>query len=62
MYKRQRAKKEFKYVDLDVFREFDNKQVAKEHARVEHVFAALKTVFKFTRLRYRGLEKSNSKI
>ena len=46
-----------KYVDLDVFRDFHNKQIAKERARVEHVFAAIKSVFKFTKLRYRGLER-----
>ena len=62
MFKRQRAKKGTKYVDLDAFREFHNKQVAKERARVEHVFAALKTVFKFTRLRYRGLERVTTKF
>lgn len=62
MYKRQRAKKGVKYVDLDVFREFHNKQIAKERARVEHVFAALKRVFRFTRLRYRGLERVTAKF
>lgn len=62
MYKRQRGKKGIKYVDLDVFRSYHNQQIAKERARVEHVFAALKTVFRFTRLRYRGLERVTAKF
>ena len=57
MYKRQRGKKGSKYVDLDVFREYKNRIIAKERARVEHIFAALKRIFKFTRLRCRGLER-----
>ena len=62
MYKRQRGKKGCQYVDLDVFRRYHNQQIAKERARVEHVFAAIKTVFKFTRLRYRGLERVAAKF
>ena len=50
-------KKGSKYVDLDVFREYKNRIIAKERARGEHIFAALKRIFKFTRLRYRGLER-----
>ena len=30
--------------------------------RVEHIFAALKRIFKFTRLRYRGLERVTTKF
>lgn len=62
MHKRQRAKKGFKHVELDVFRSFNNRVCAKERARVEHVFAAIKTVFKFARLRYRGLERVKTKF
>ena len=62
MYKRQRGKKGSKYVDLDVFREYKNRIIAKERARVEHIFAALKRIFKFTRLRYRGLERVTTKF
>ena len=62
MYKCQRGKKGCQYVDLDVFRRYHNQQIAKERARVEHVFAAIKTVFKFTRLRYRGLERVAAKF
>ena len=62
MYKRQRAKKEVKYIDLDVIRKFYNKQIAKGCARVELVFAALKNMFKFTRLGYRGLERVTAKF
>ena len=50
MYKRQRGKKGSKCVDLDVFREYKNRIIAKERARVEHIFAALKRIFRFTRL------------
>lgn len=54
------CKKRTKYTDLDVFRAYKNQLIAKERARVEHVFAALKTVFKFSKLRYRGLERVTS--
>ena len=49
-------------MDLDVFREYNNRIIAKERARVEHIFAALKRIFKFTRLRYRGLERVTTKF
>ena len=62
MYKRQRGKKGSRYLDLDVFREYKNRIIAKERARVEHIFAALKRIFKFTRLRYRGLERVTTKF
>ena len=62
MYKRQRGKRGSKYVDLDVFREYKNRVIAKEKARVEHIFAALNRIFKFTRLRYRGLERVTTKF
>lgn len=62
MYKRQRTKKGIKYNNLDVFREHNNRLYAKERARVEHVFAAIKSVFKFVRLRYRGLERVTTKF
>lgn len=62
MYKRQRGKKGSEYTPLDVFREHHNQKIAKERARVEHVFAALKGVFKFVRLRYRGLERVTTKF
>ena len=56
MYKRQRAKKGCKS-ELDEIKSYSNKIYAKERARVEHAFAAIKSVFKFSRLRYRGLER-----
>ena len=62
MYKRQRGKKGSEYTPLDVFREHHNQKIAKERARVEHVFAAIKKIFKFTRLRYRGLERVTAKF
>ena len=62
MYKRQRGQKGSKYLDLDVFREYKNRIIAKERARVEHIFAALKRIFRFTRLRYRGLERVTTKF
>lgn len=62
MYKRQRAKKGFKHLELDVFRSFSNSQYSKVRSRVEHVFAAIKSVFKFSRLRYRGLERVKTKF
>ena len=62
MYKRQRGKMGSEYTPLDVFREHHNKTIAKERTRVEHVFAAIKKVFKFSRLRYRGLERVTTKF
>ena len=61
MYKRQRGTKGSKYMDY-VFREYKNRIIAKERARVEHIFAALKRIFKFTRLRYRRLERVTAKF
>ena len=43
-------------------KEYKNRIIAKERARVEHIFAALKRIFKFTRLRYRGLERVTTKF
>ena len=31
-------------MDLDVFREYKNRIIAKERARVEHIFTALKRI------------------
>lgn len=62
MHKRQRGKKGSAYTDLDVFRANKNQQIARERARVEHVFAAIKSVFKFVRLMYRGLERVATKF
>ena len=61
MYKRPRGKRGTKS-KLYVFREYNNQQIAKERARVEHIFAAIKNEFKFTRLRYRGLERVTAKF
>lgn len=62
MHKRQRAQKGCKHLELDVFRSFNNREYAKVRSRVEHVFAAIKSVFKFVRLRYRGLERVKTKF
>ena len=62
LQKRQRGKKGSKYVDLDVFREYKNRIIAKERARVEQIFAALKRIFKFIRLCQRGLERVTTKF
>lgn len=51
MHKRQRNK------DLELYQQANNKMYARERARVEHVFAAIKRVFGFTRVKYRGLER-----
>ena len=56
MHKRQRNH------ELNVFQLEDNRKYAKERARVEHAFAAIKSVFKFSRLRYRGLERVTAKF
>ena len=47
MYKKQRSKKGSEYTPLNVFRAHHNQKIAKERARVEHVFAALKKIFRF---------------
>lgn len=62
MHKRQRANKGYQSTELDVFRSFNNSRYAKERARVEHIFCAIKGVFKFVRLRYRGLERVRAKF
>ena len=51
MHKRQRNH------ELKLNEQANNRMYAKERARVEHVFAAIKRVFGFTRVRYRGLER-----
>lgn len=51
-----------KYQQLNEIQKEQNKIYAKERARVEHAFAAIKSVFKFTRLRYRGLERAAEKF
>lgn len=52
MHKRKRNK------DLELYQQANNQMLyARERARVEHVFAAIKRVFGLTRVRYRGLER-----
>lgn len=62
MHKRQRGKKGELTPELNVFQQEDNRRYARERARVEHAFAAIKSVFKFRRLRYRGLERVTAKF
>lgn len=62
MYQARRSKKGLPAKILVWQKEAINRHSAKVRARVEHVFACWKYVFKWTRARYRGLERVNGQI
>lgn len=62
MFKRVRGKKGEPTPKLHPLKEAANKLYSKIRARVEHPFGVIKEVFKFKRLRYRGLERVANKF
>jgi IS5 family transposase len=62
MYKRQRGKKGEPTPELHPLKKEANKAYSKIRSRVEHAFGVMKEVFKFRRLRYRGLERVANKF
>lgn len=62
MAKRQRGKKGEPTPDLPLRLKYLNKLYAKTRAKVEHVFACWKVVFKVQRAWYRGLERVNQQM
>lgn len=62
MYQARRSKKGLPAKVLKWQREAINRYSAKTRARVEHIFAFWKYVFKSARARYRGLERVNGQM
>lgn len=62
MYKRKRGKKNESTPELHPLKTAANKKYTKIRARVEHPFGIIKSAFKFTQLRYRGLERVANKF
>jgi len=62
MYKKKRGKKNEPAPELHPLKKAANKKYAGIRARVEHVFGTMKETFRFTRLRYRGLERVANKF